>query len=265
VEEPAPAAPVVVACPNCGTVLDPPPTSTRLCPRCRHRIVVRRFEGRTLYLTESALEVFEAERFRTALEQTWTRQRRDWLALGRLVGASPDRRQRIGDAPLSPASVRAARTLYLAAVERAVREARREKHWEVVARLRRQQAAALYEEAGNRRPPSTEIVALHRDAISATLREVSAVARNVELVGAACCPACRADNEKVFKIVDELRTPRLPHAGCPRGLCACDWWPAVQLPPSKRRRRRPSGTARAVAVDTAASPAEDPPGDLDEP
>ncbi len=34
-----------VACPNCGVLLDPPPTSTRLCPRCRRRIVVRRSEG----------------------------------------------------------------------------------------------------------------------------------------------------------------------------------------------------------------------------
>ena len=257
-------APAVVACPNCGIVLDPPPTSTRLCPRCRRRIVVRRFEGRTLYLTESAVEVFEAERFRTALEQTWTRQRRDWLALGRLVGASPDRRQRIAGAQLSPASVQAARTLYLVAVERAVREARRDKHWDVVARLRRQQAAALYEEAGSSPPPSDEVVALHRDALAATLREVSAVARNVELVGAACCTACRADNEHVFKIVDELRTPRLPHDGCPRGLCACDWWPAVQAPP-KRRRRRLSGTVAAAAVDPAAASAEDIPDDLEEP
>ena len=180
-----------------------------------------------------------------------------------MVGASPDRRQRIADAQLSSASVQAARTLYLVAVDRAVREARRDKHWDVVARLRRQQAAALYEEAGSP-PPSDEIVALHRDALAATLREVSAVARNVELVGAACCPACRADNEKVFKIVDELRTPRLPHAGCPRGLCACDWWPAVQVPP-KRRRRRPSGAGAGAAVDPAAAPAEDIPDDLEEP
>jgi hypothetical protein len=226
--------------------------------------VVRRFEGRTLYLTESAVEVFEAERFRTALEQTWTRQRRDWLALGRLVGAPAERRQRIGDAPLSAATVQAARTLYLVAVERAVREARRDKHWEVVARLRRQQAAALYEDEGGGPPPSAQVVGLHRDALAATLREVSAVARNVELVGAACCAACRADSEKVFKIVDELRTPRLPHEGCPRGLCACDWWPAVQPPPAKRRRRRPSGTASAVAVDAAQASADAGRSDLDE-
>lgn len=238
---PVPPAPVVVACPNCGVVLDPPPKSSRLCPRCRHRIVVRRVEGRTIYLTEAAVEVFEAERQRGAMEQTWTRQRRDWLTLGRQVGAPADRRQRIEEAPLSAAAVQAARSLYMTNVERLVRAARRDKHWEDVARLRRRQAMALYEEAGGTPPPSDEIVALYREGMTATLRELAAVARGAELVGATCCAACRADNERTFKIVDELRTPRLPHAGCPRGLCGCDWWPAVHVPPPKRRRRSASG------------------------
>jgi hypothetical protein len=238
---PAPPAPVIVACPNCGIVLDPPPKSSRLCPRCRHRIVVRRVEGRTIYLTEAAVEVFEAERQRGAMEQTWTRQRRDWLTLGRQVGAPADRRQRIEEAPLSAAAVQAARSLYMTNVERLVRAARRDKHWEDVARLRRRQATALYEEAGGTPPPSDEIVAMYREGMTATLRELAAVARGAELVGATCCAACRADNERTFKIVDELRTPRLPHAGCPRGLCGCDWWPAVHVPPPKRRRRIASG------------------------
>jgi hypothetical protein len=233
--EPAPAA--VVSCPNCGIVLDPPPKSTRLCPRCRHRIVVRRVEGRTIYLTEAAVEVFEAERQRGALEQTWSRQRRDWLLHGRQVGVPAERRQRIEDAPLTAASVQAARTLYMTHVERAARIARRDKHWEEVARLRRRQAAALYDEAGATPPPSDEVLGLYREGMAATLRELAAVAKGVELVGATCCAACRADNERTFKIADELRTPRLPHPECPRGLCACDWWPAVHVPPPKRRRR----------------------------
>ena len=116
---PAPPAPAVVACPNCGIVLDPPPKSTRLCPRCRRRIVVRRVEGRTIYLTEAAVEVFEAERSRTpssrrgpASDATgWPS--RDWS------GRRADRRQRIDDATVVPPAVQAARTLYLAAVERA--------------------------------------------------------------------------------------------------------------------------------------------------
>ncbi|MGH2511147.1 MAG: hypothetical protein ACRDGQ_00525 [Candidatus Limnocylindrales bacterium] len=234
---PEPVAPSVVACPNCGVVLDPPPTSTRLCPRCRRRIVVRHAEGRAIYLTEAAVEVFEAERRRSADEQAWTRQRRSWLQLARLVGAATYRRQRIASAPLSSASVEAARALYLTTADRAVRAARRGRHWEDVARLRQRQAAALYEDAGGNPPPAPDIVDLYHEGVAATLRGLSAVAREAELVGATCCAACRADNERIFKIVDELRTPRLPHAGCPRGLCACDWWPAVRKPPRKRSRR----------------------------
>ncbi|HEX7472945.1 MAG TPA: hypothetical protein VF323_07665 [Candidatus Limnocylindrales bacterium] len=260
----APAPPVTaVACPNCGIVLDPPPKSTRLCPRCRRRIVVRHSEGRAIYLTEAAVEVYEAEIQRGAMEQTWTRQRRDWLQLGRLVGAPADRRKRIAEAPLSAAAVQSARTLYMLTVERAVRVARRDKEWQDVARLRRRQATALFDEAGGSVPPADEIVALHREGMVATLRELATVSRAAELVGASCCPACRADDERVFRIADELRTPRLPHAGCPRGLCACDWWPAVRMPVSKRRRRA-SGAAPAAAVDAASARVDDAPETAEE-
>lgn len=228
-----------VACPNCGIVLDPPPKSTRLCPRCRRRIVVRHADGRAIYLTEAAVEVFEAERHRGAMEEQWSRERRDWLQLGRLVGAPPDRRRRVAEATLSAATVQAARTLYLVAAERAVRGARREKRWEDVARIRGRQAAALFKEAGGEAPPGEEVVALYREGMAATLRQLATVARDVDLVAASCCAACRVDDERTFRIADELRTPRLPHASCPRGLCACDWWPAVRLPASRRRRRTP--------------------------
>jgi hypothetical protein len=238
---PPPMAVVEVACPNCGIVLDPAPKSTRLCPRCRHRIVVRHSEGRTIYLTEAAVEVYEAERQRLVDEQTWTRQRRTWLELARMVGTPIDRRRRVAAAPLTAAAVQAARALYLGTVERAVREARHEKHWDDVARLRQRQAAALFEEADGAVPPPDEIVALYRDAVAATLRGLATVSRDAELVGAACCATCRADNGRSFKIADELRTPRLPHAGCPRGLCACDWWPAARTPP-KKKQRRPTAT-----------------------
>ena len=232
-------APVVAtaACPNCGVVLDPPPTSTRLCPRCRRRIVVRHVDGRAIYLTEASVEVFEAEREREAAVGEWTRQRRSWLQLARGVGAPADRRRRLEKGPLTEATVQSARSLYLITVDHAVRAARRDKRWDEVARLRQRQAAALFEEAGSVLPPVDEVLALHREAMAANLRALEAVSREAELVGASCCAACRADDERIFKIADELRTPRLPHAGCPRGLCACDWWPIVRKPVTKRRRR----------------------------
>ena len=256
---PEPAPVTRVACPSCGVALDPPPEHTRLCPRCRHRIVVRHSEGRPIYLTEAAVEVFESERQREIDEQTWTRERRRWLHLAQRAGAPADRRRRIATAPLTAAAVESSRTLYLVAAERAVRAARRDKRWDEVAQIRRRQAAALFMEAGGNPPPADEIVALHREGVAATLRALAAVSRDAELVGASCCRACRADDERIFRIADELRTPRLPHASCPRGLCTCDWWPVVRNPATKRRRRRastPPPPAAAADPDAAPPPAD---------
>ena len=221
--------------------------------------MVRHSEGRAIFLTQAAVEVFESERQRKIDEQTWTRERRYWLHLGRLTGAPADRRRRLAGAPLTAASVKAARALYLLAAERAVRAARRDKRWDEVAQVRRRQAAALFLEAGGNPPPADDIVALHQEGAAATLRKIAEVSGEAELVGASCCPACRADNGRIFRISDELRTPRLPHAGCPRGLCACDWWPVVRSAATKRRRHRatPVLPAPAAAGDGTARPPAD--------
>ena len=237
-EPPAPTTVSLVACPSCGVALDPPPTHARRCPRCRRQIVVRHSEGRAIYLTEAAVEVFESERQREIDEQAWARQRRRWLQLAGLVGVRAARRRQVEAAPLTAAAVTSARTLYMVAAERAVRTARREKRWDEVAIVRRRQAAALFEESGGGLPLSDEIVAVHREGVAATLRALTVVSREAELVGSSCCSACRTDSERIFGIADELRTPRLPHAGCPRGLCACDWWPAVRKVTRQRRRSR---------------------------
>lgn len=254
---PKPTPVAAAACPSCGIALDPPPEHSRLCPRCRRQIVVRHVEGRAIYLTEAAVEIFESERRREIDEQTWKRQRRDWLHLARLAGAPVERRGRVADAPLTATSVRTARTLYLVSAERAVRAARRDKRWAEVAQIRRRQAAALFAEAGAKPPPTDEIIALHREGLQATLRTIARVSRDAELVGASCCHACRADSERIFRVAEELRAPRLPHPDCPRGLCACDWWPAVRKAPAKRVRRPAAPATPAAASDAARSPAAD--------
>jgi uncharacterized Zn finger protein (UPF0148 family) len=251
VPEPAPVT--SVACPNCAAVLDPPPDHSRLCPRCRRPIVVRHVEGRTVYLTEAAVEIFEAERQRELDEKRWAHERRSWLQLAQVTGVPADRRRHVAATPLTATSVQSARRLYLAAAERAVRAARRNRRWDEVAQIRRRQAAALYAEAGATPPPPDEIVALHREGVAATLRKIAEVSREAELVAARCCPACRADNGRVCRIADELRKPRLPHTDCPRGLCTCDWWPVVASSPTKRRRRRATQAHAAVAQDAAAA------------
>jgi len=258
-DEPKPAL-VPVACPSCGVVLDPPPVRNRRCPSCRQPIVVRRLEGRTVYLAEAAVAVFEAERKRQADEREWTAARSRWLRLATTVKAPTARRARIAAAPISAAAVEAARSLYLTSAEKVVRAARRDKRWGEVGSIRRDEAAALFAEAGSPIPPPEEVLALYREGMAGVLRALTYHARHVELVSSGDCPACRADEGLTARIADELRTPRLPHPGCPRGLCGCEWWPAVVQPARHRRRRaaaRTSATAPAAGAD-----AVEPAGDL---
>jgi len=250
----APRRGAVAACPYCATLLDPAPERGRLCPRCRRRIVVRRVDGRRVLLTEEALDVFEAERDRETKERDWTGERRRWLGLAKGVSAPVNRVARLAAVPPSEAVVVASRDLYLAAAERAVRTARRSKRWGEVAWIRRQQAAAMYRASGSAIPPPDEIVTLHRAWSEAALRSFVGVGAQVELVAAGCCAICERDNGRAFRIADELRAQRLPHEGCPKGLCPCDWWPV------------PGATARGRRVRRRASPGADPvPAPLPEP
>ncbi len=210
-------------------------------------------DGRLVLLTEAAVAVFEAQRQREADVRTWTAERQRWLRLAINVKASPARRAKLAEAPLTADVVHAMRTLYLTTAERAAKAARHEKRWGDVGRIRREQAAALFLEAGSPVPPPAEIVELHREGMLAVLHSLQLLAKAVELVGATCCPACRADDGTAFRIAEELRGARLPHAGCPRGLCGCDWWPAV-IEPRKRRRR--AVTPRPAPVPAPSSEAE---------
>ena len=230
------------ACPYCGVLLDPAPERGRLCPRCRRKIVVRRAEGRLVLLTEEAVDVFEGERERETKERAWTVEQRNWLGLAKSVSAPEDRIARLSAARPSEAVVVAARELYLVTAERGVRTAKREKRWEEVARIRRAQAAALYRASGSAVPPPEDVVALHREWSVAALRFHAGIGAQVELVAAGCCTTCGRDNGRAFAISAELRGQRLPHAGCPKGLCPCDWWPLPgQKPRAKRARRRDPG------------------------
>ena len=237
---PGPERPAPLACPYCAVLLDPPPARNRRCPGCRQAIVVRRVDGRLVLLTEAAVEVFEAERLRALDVIAWTAARDRWLLLATHLRVLPARREKLAAAPITADVVRASRALYLSVADRSLAAARREKRWGDVSGLLREQARALYEEAGSPVPPPDEIAALHRDGMTAVLRSLQLLSRHAELVSTGCCAPCRADDGRTFRISDEVRTPRLPHPGCPRGLCSCDWWLAVAERRKRRRRRTPA-------------------------
>ena len=72
-------------------------------------------------------------------------------------------------------------------------------------------------------PLPDDVVELHRDAAAIELRGIQELAKEAELVGTPCCPACDADTGHIYRINAELHEARLPHADCPSGLCGCRW------------------------------------------
>ena len=214
---------------------------------------MKRVEGRAVYLTEAAVLVFEAERRRVATSGRLTRERERWLRLAAAAGAPAQRQARLAAAPLSEKVVGAARALYLSTVDRAFRAAKRDHEWETASRIRREQATALYRVAGSPLPPPADLVALFREGVAAELRGIAEISRDAELVSASCCDVCRADDRQIFRIAHELRAPRLPHEGCPKGLCRCGWDLAARDRTTMRRylRRRPETDSRAAPNEPA--------------
>jgi hypothetical protein len=251
VERPAGSAHVSAAhCPYCGTLLQPPPAVSRRCEVCRQRILVKRVDGRTVYLAAAALPVFTAERQRAAYSARLGRERDRWLELARAAGAPSLGIAQVQAAKASEAGVAAARSLYLLAVDRTFRSAKRDREWDSAARLRRKQASTIHRVEGSLIPPSAEVISLFREGVAAELRGIAEISRDAQLVAAACCPACRADDEAVVRIAAELREPRLPHAGCPKGLCLCHWDLAARDRAVLRRylRRRVAGEPRRAGT-----------------
>jgi hypothetical protein len=228
-------------CPYCALLLEPPPASNQRCSRCRQRIIVKHIEGRAVFLTEAAMPVFVAERRRVAASGRLTRERERWLRLAAAAGAPAESQARLAGARLTEGVVVAARTLYLTTVDRAFRLAKREHDWDMASRLRREKATVLYRVAGSPLPPPVEFVEVFREGVAAELRGLAEISRDAELVSASCCDVCRADDRLISRISQELRVPRLPHEGCPKGLCRCHWDLAERKRTTMRRylRRRP--------------------------
>ena len=190
-----------------------------------------------MLLTAASAPLVDEHLRREADERRWTVERADWLARAVRVHAPADEIERLSEAGLSASVVDRSRSLYLDNADRMVRAARRRTDWGVVARVRRDEAAALYAEAGHPVPPPDRVVELHREGLLAELRSIALTTQFAELVSARCCRACRVGDGTAVRISAELKTPRLPHEGCPKGICGCEWFIAT-APPRKPRRRR---------------------------
>jgi hypothetical protein len=226
--------------------------------------VVRRIDGRSVLLTPEVVAIFDRERQRTADEQRWTAERAEWLRLAATVNANPVRAAKLAERKISAGAVEDARALYLTAADDAARTSRAAKRWPNVSRIRRQEATALFTAVGKPVPVPNEIAALRREAMIAELRALAVHYKGAELISSGCCRICRADDGHVFVIADELRARRLPHAGCSKGLCACDWWLAIPGPKKRKRARKKVETPnQVIAVEGVEPPASE--ADVDAP
>jgi hypothetical protein len=184
--------------------------------------MVRHVDDRVVFLTEASVLVFESERRRIADSRNWVGPRNQWTRLAASAGAPEDKVAKLNETLASPEAVEAARNLYLAAVDRSVREARQERDWPGAAEIRRAQAVAMYKVAGSPETLPADVIALHRDAAAIELRGIAELARDAELVGGSCCEACAANDGRSFRIGPDLRS-YLPHESCPNGVCSCRW------------------------------------------
>ena len=188
--------------------------------------MVKRLDGGVLYLTVAAATALEAGQRRIKVTARLARIRDRWLTQASAVGASPAAIERIGRVTATEEGVEAARALYLGAANRAFVAANRERRFAEAASIRRAHVQALLRERGAADPVTDEIIGMYRDAMSAELKSQREFGRDVELVGAACCEACDVDSGLVVRITEEIKATRLPHAGCPKGVCLCRWVPA---------------------------------------
>ncbi len=188
--------------------------------------MVKRLDGGVLYLTAPAAAALEAAQRRVKETARLARSRNRWLALASVVGAPPASIERLGNVMATEDGVRAARALYLGAAERAFVAARRGQRFAEAGSIRRAHALALLRELGSPDGVPDDIIGLCRDAFSAELKAQREFGRDAELVGGPCCDMCRADDGLVVRISDEVKATRLPHVGCPKGLCQCRWVPA---------------------------------------
>ena len=156
--------PAQASCPYCAQLLVPAPTTHKRCPRCRQRVMVRRVEDRVAFLTEASVAIFESERRRVAESKHWIGPRNQWIRLAEAAGARPDKVAKVNESLATPESVYAARSVYFAAVDRSVKDARADHDWPLAVRIRRAQAAAVSKLEGSPIPPPDDAVELHRDA-----------------------------------------------------------------------------------------------------
>ncbi len=206
-----------VACPHCGTVLDTPPKSSRKCPACRDKIVVRtrRSDGAKLYLTENDAKVYDGERKADAFRNKALRaaanigmdekafERKEKELLARSSGWSP------GD------------VFWALAGEKAKEQALAgDLHGLSMTYFH--QALWLYDEG---RPYARLKVESEK---ARAQSYANGGCQELQVSGGAGCDNCKPFDGRVYPVEEAVKEWPVPSEECTNGWCLCMWNPVVR-------------------------------------
>jgi hypothetical protein len=220
--EAAAAAPMPVACPHCGVVLDPPPKASRKCPECREKLVVRTdpITKEKVVLSPAGAADFDREKV-TAAKRRKIMLRLDTLRLGQedYEATAADLRDQFSVAEPDSGDVfwRLANNLQL--------QQEQAGQWLEAARTWREMAEHLHDE---KRDPSTCLVASVRDELRYHAENtgpgsISDALPFVTIHAHGGCEICGVENRRLMTIPDAQEQLPLPHEDCSKGFCSCSY------------------------------------------
>ena len=198
-----------VSCPACGVKLDPPPSSSRNCPHCDAKVVVRKERGQAFFLTEEQ----DQERKKQKANE---RELERCLAEANLIGCSDadferttgELRKEWGKDP-SPGDV-----FWRLANSTAMEQA--------VANDFRRAALTYRQMADHVCAEGKDWSVTAHEGVLYELREASKYteASTVMSLQTCGCDVCAADTRKI-SLAQALTNPQLPHEGCVNPPCTC--------------------------------------------
>ena len=199
------------ACPYCGNVLDTPPKSSRKCPACRDKIVVRtrRNDGAKLYLTENDAKVFDAERKADAFRNKAIRAAAD-------MGMDQTAFERTEKELLAKSPGYGPGDVFWALANKQLAKQMRSDNWHGLSMTYFHQALWLHNEGR----PYAHLKVESEKALAQSF--AGRDCQELEVMGG-CCPNCDQFKGRVYPIEQAVNVWPVPVEDCTNGWCTCMW------------------------------------------
>lgn len=211
--------PVSVACPYCGTVLDPVPTRKKKCPHCKNIIYVN-------YSLTDPRKRLVTEPEATEIEQEWQAYHAEQALAQKFaqIGVTPTERLALeAEICQSQGRTPSPGDLLLAAASMALHEAMQRPDWQRMSLIYRLQASQLFDEG---RPhihlqQEAERASLMHEAQSEWAKGEKIKVEISTMNDARRCRYCAANEGKYIPIAEAIRTLPVPNEACEHGWCRC--------------------------------------------